>query len=112
MKVRYRILEERTPDGAWETIGVITHWEATPPHLQLDGIVQHTVSTSIWRIILQRVRANHLTLETYDQAIGEFENDYRLLPEIHTLEAETVAELRHQLREKYVYGQQPELATA
>lgn len=104
MKVSYRILQEITPDGEWETLGAITHWESMPRHLQLSGIVQHTVSTAIWRKILERVRKNQLTLETYDEAIGEYQHNYRLLPEIHTIERETAAEIRQYLREKYVYG--------
>ncbi len=104
MKAKYRILEERTPDGGWEIVGVITLFEAEPVHLQLNGIVQHTVSTSIWRVILQRVKERGLTLETYQQAFGEYEQDYRLLPEIHEIEANTAVEIRKRLRDQYVYG--------
>jgi len=104
VKAKYRVLEERTPDGGWETIGVITLFEAEPVHLQLSGLVQHTVSTSIWRVILQRVKERGLTLETYHQAFGEYEHDYRLLPEIHEIEADTAKEIRKLLRDQYVYG--------
>jgi hypothetical protein len=109
MKVRYRILEERTAEGGWETIGVITDWESEPAHLRLSGIVQHTISTSIWRVILQRVRERHLTLESYDEAIGDYADDYRLHPDIHIIEAETPQEIRRQLRERYLYAQQAEV---
>ncbi len=104
MKVSYRILQEITPEGEWETIGAIAHWESMPRHLQLSGIVQHTVSTAIWRKILERVRKNQLTLETYHEAMSEYKNSYRLLPEIHSIERETAAELRQYLRDTYVYG--------
>lgn len=104
MKVYYRILQEVAPDGAWETIGVITYWESAPPHLQISGIVQHTVSTAIWKLILERVRKYQLTLETYDEAFGEYERYYRLLPEVHLIQGKTAAEIRQTLREKYVYG--------
>jgi len=104
LKVKYRILEERTIDGGWETIGVITLFDVEPLHLQLNGIVQHTVSTSIWRVILGRVRERGLTLETYHLAFGEYEGDYRLLLEIQEVEGKTAAEIREYLRDKYVYG--------
>jgi hypothetical protein len=109
MKVKYRVLEERTAEGSWETVGVITNWESEPAHLRLSGIVQHTVSTSIWRVILQRVRERQLTLETYHEAIGEYIEDYRLLPEIYTIEAETAQEIRRELQEQYLYAQQAEV---
>lgn len=104
MNVDYRILQELTSDNQWETIGVITHWESAPRHLQLSGIVQHTVSTAMWREILAYVRKHHLTLETYEQAFGEYARYYQLLPEIHRLERETAAEIRQFLRDAYVYG--------
>jgi hypothetical protein len=105
MYVKYRVLQEITPDGDWETIGVITDWESKPSHLRLSGIVQHTVSRPIWRTILERVDERQLTLETYHEAFGEYERFYRLLPEIYELEAGSAAEIRRQLREQYVYGQ-------
>ena len=104
MRVRYRILQEVTPDGVWETIGAITDWESDPPHLRLRGIVQHTVSTAIWRKILTRVDERNLTLENYHEAFGEYERYYRLLPEIYPIEGETAAEIRQVLREKYRYA--------
>jgi hypothetical protein len=109
VKVKYRILQEITPDGEWETIGVITDWESEPAHLRLSGIVQHTVSTAIWRQILERVDERQLTLATYHEALGEFEQYYRLLSEIHQIEGERAAEIRRQLRAQYVYGKQAEL---
>jgi hypothetical protein len=112
MKVYYRILQEITPEGQWETIGTITRWESAPPHLQLSGIVQHTVSTAIWRVILERVRKNHLTLENYHEAFGDYERYYRLFPEIHCIEGESADEIRHSLREKYVYGPLTEAVAA
>lgn len=111
MHVKYRILQESTPDGDWETIGVITDWVSMPTHLRLSGIVQHTVSRAIWRQILERVDERQLSLATYHEAFGEFERYYRLLPEIHQIEGENAAEIRHQLRDQYVYGQQAELVT-
>ena len=104
MRVRYRILQEITPHGGWETIGAITDWEADPPHLRLRGSVQHTISRAIWGKILPRVNEYQLTLETYHEAFGEYERYYRLLPEIYLIEGETAAEIRQFLRDKYVYG--------
>lgn len=104
MKVYYRILQEITPDGEWETVGAITDWVEDPPHMRLRGSVQHTVSTAIWRKILERVKERQLTLETYHEAIGEFKNNYRLLSEIHAIERETAAEIRQYLRDTYVFG--------
>jgi hypothetical protein len=107
MKVSYRIVEEATPGGEWETVGVITFWHDDPPHMQLRGMLQHTVSRSIWGKIRQRVIERHLTLETYHEAIEEYSPDYRILPEIHHLAADTAAEIRHWLREKYVFLKEP-----
>ena len=104
MKVRYRIVQEITPQGDWETIGVITDWESAPPHLRLNGIVTHTVSRPIWGTIMERVEEQHLTLENYHEAIGEYARYYRLLPEIHEIEADTAVEIRKRLRNQYVYG--------
>ena len=104
MKVRYRILQEITPDGAWEIVGTIVDWEADPPHLRLRGIAQHTISGPIWRKIMERVDENQLTLENYHDAFGEYARYYQLLPEIHRLERETAAEIRQFLRDAYVYG--------
>jgi len=104
MKVCYRIVEERTRSGGWEVVGVITFWKSEPPHMQLRSIMQHTVSRSIWRIVQERVKGRRLTLENFHEALGEFNGDYRLLPEIHMIKGESAAELRQVLREKYVYG--------
>lgn len=104
MKVHYRIVEERTRSGGWEVVGAITRWESDPPHMQLRSIMQHTVSRSIWRTIQERVKEYGLTLENFHEALGKFDQDYRLLPEIHTVEGKSAAELRQVLREKYVYG--------
>lgn len=109
MKVRYRVLQEISPEGVWETVGTIIDWEADPPHLRLRGVVQHTVGGPIWRKIMDCVEECHLTLETYHDAFGEYERYYRLLPEIHTIERETAAEIRQFLQDTYVYG--PVLAT-
>jgi|688.fasta_scaffold468641_3 hypothetical protein len=112
MKVRYRIVEERTRQNDWEIVGAITLWESDPPQLQLRGIMQHTVSRSIWRIIHERVTENNLTLENFHEALGEFARDYHLRPEIHCIEGESAAEIRHSLREKYVYGPLTEAVAA
>ncbi|MEZ4863722.1 MAG: hypothetical protein R3C14_20540 [Caldilineaceae bacterium] len=112
MKVRYRILEERTRQDTWETVGTITFWESDPPHLQLRGIMQHTVSRSIWRIIQERVQKCNLTLENFHEAIGEYERDYRLLPDIHVIEGDSAAEIRQSLRDRYVYGPLTEAVAA
>ncbi len=108
MKVRYRIVEEITPDGDWDIVGVIVHWESDPPHMQLRGLISHTVSRPIWHAIGKRVDEYQLTLETYHRALEEYERYYRNLPEIYALEAPTAADLRRILREKYVFT--PELA--
>ena len=107
MKVSYRIVEEVTPGGEWETVGVIALWHDDPPHMQLRGMLQHTVSRSIWGKIRQRVKERHLTLETYHEAIGEYNADYRILPEVHHITVDTAAEIRHWLREKYIFLQEP-----
>lgn len=111
MKVRYRILQEITPEGKWEIVGAIVDWEADPPHLRLRGIAQHTISGPIWRKIMERVDEHHLTLETYHHAFDEYDRYYRLQPEIHLLEGESAAEIRQVLREKYVYGPLAEAVT-
>jgi hypothetical protein len=103
MKVNYRIVEEITPENTWETVGVIVHWASDPPHMQLRGLIAHTVSRPIWRAIGERVEQQQLTLENYHLALGEYKKYYRLLPEIHQLEAPTAAEIRRQLREQYVF---------
>jgi len=112
LKIRYRIVQEITAEGDWDTVGVIADWEAAPAQLRLNGIIAHTVSTPIWRIIGERVDERQLTLETYHQALGEYERYYRILPEIHTFAAETAAEIRRQMREKYVFKMEPALAQA
>lgn len=104
MKVHYRILQEITPEGVWETVGAIVDWTMDPPQIRLRGVAQHTINGPIWRTIMTRVDELKLTLETYHEAFGEYKKYYRLLPEIHTIERETAAEIRQYLREKYVYG--------
>lgn len=103
MKVSYRIVEEVTPSGDWETVGVITFWHEAPPHMQLRGMLQHTISRSIWSKIRERVKERQLTLETYHEALGEYAESYRLQPETHLIVAETAAEIQQQLREKYIF---------
>lgn len=112
MRVRYRIVEERTRSGGWEVIGTITVWESDPPHMQLRSIMQHTVSRSIWKIIQERVQERGLTLENFHEALGEFDCDYCLQPELHTIQGETDAEIRQFLRKEYVYGPRAETITA
>lgn len=104
MDVKYRILQELNPSEEWETIGVITYWKSDPPHLQLRGIVQHTVSTAIWSKVMKRAKEQMLTLENYHNAFGEDITDYRLLPEIHTITGETASEIRQSLRKKYLFS--------
>lgn len=106
MKVSYRIVQEITPAGEWETVGVVALWHDDPPHMQLRNFLQHTVSQSIWGKIKQRVRERQLTLETYHEAIEEYSPFYRILPEIHHLTASTAAEIRQQLRQKYIFWQE------
>jgi hypothetical protein len=89
MKVSYRIVEEANPNGDWETVGVIAVWHDDLPHMQLRGMLLHTVSRSIWGKIRQRVAERKLTLETYHEAIGEYSSSYRIRPEIHQITAET-----------------------
>ncbi len=103
MKVSYRIVEEVTPDGEWETVGVITLWHDDPPHMQLRGMLQHTVSRFVWGEIQKRAKERQLTLDTYHEAIEEYNTLYRILPEIHQITADTAAEIRHRLREKYIF---------
>jgi hypothetical protein len=103
VKVSYRIVEEVTPRGTWETVGVITFWPEAPPHMQLRGMLQHTVSRSIWSKIRERVKERHLTLETYHEALEKNARSYRLQPETHLIVAETAAEIQRQLREKYIF---------
>ena len=107
MKISYRIVQEITPTGEWETVGVVALWHADPPHMQLRNFLQHTVSQPIWGKIKQRVKERKLTLETYDQAIEEYSSDYQILPEIHTFTADTAAKIRHYLREKYIFAGEP-----
>lgn len=107
MKIRYRIVQERNSELGWETIGVIAHWPSMPFHLQLNGMIQHTVSAPIWRAIGERVDEQQLTLETYHLAFTGFEQYYRLLPEIHELEADSAADIRRTIREKYVWVAEP-----
>lgn len=103
VKVKYRLVEERTPDDQWEVIGVIALWLDEPLHLQLRGLMQHTVSTSIWHEIQDRVYKNQLTLENYHEALKGYGQDYRLQPEIHTVEGKTADDIRHYLRQEYIY---------
>jgi len=105
MEVKYRIVEEATPEGEWEVVGVISLWPDDPPYLQLRGMLQHTVSRPIWNKIRQRVKENELTLETYHEALKGFEHNYRIQPDIHTFNATTPAEARREIREKYIFVQ-------
>lgn len=112
MKIRYRIVQEITPEGDWDTVGIISDWENAPAHLRLNGIIAHTVSRPIWQTIGERVDEQQLTLETYHQALGEYERYYRILPEIYTFEAASAAEIRRQMRVKYVFKTESVLAQA
>jgi hypothetical protein len=107
VEVKYRIVEEVTPQGNWETAGVITFWPEEPAHMQLRGMLEHTVSRPIWGKIRQRVKERDLTLETYHEALAEYERYYRILPEIHTITRPTAAEIRRWLREKYIFLTEP-----
>ena len=103
MKARYRIVEEVTQNGEWETVGVIALWLSDRPHLQLRAMLAHTVSRSIWKTIQQRVAERGLTLETYHNALEEYSGYYRIQPEIHEIEAQTANEIRRYFREKYIF---------
>lgn len=103
MKVRYRIVEEVTQNGEWETVGVIALWLSDTPHLQLRAILAHTVSRSIWKTIQQRVAERQLTLETYHKALEDYNGYYRIQPEIHDIKAQTPNEIRRYFREKYIF---------
>lgn len=103
MEVKYRVVEEVTPQGEWEVAGVIALWSESPPYMQLRSMLEHTVSRPIWGKIRQRVKERGLTLETYHEALEGYERYYRLQPEIRTIKANTAAEIRHRLREKYIF---------
>ena len=103
MEVKYRVVEELTPKGDWEVAGVIALWPEEPPYMQLRSMLEHTVSRSIWGKIRQRVKERNLTLETYQEALEDYERYYRIQPKIHTITADTAAEIRHTLRERYVF---------
>ncbi len=107
MKVSYRIVQEITPAGEWETVGVVAFWHDDPPHMQLRNFLRHTVSQPIWGKIKQRVKDRQLTLGAYHEAIEEYSPFYRILPEIHHITAGTAAEIRHQLRQEYIFLQEP-----
>jgi len=102
--VHYRIVEEITLNGQWETVGVIAEWPDAPPHLKLRCLLQHTVSRSIWKTIQQRATARHLSLEKYHETLEEYSSCYRIANEIHHIEADSAAEIRQRLREKYVFA--------
>lgn len=107
MKIRYRIVEEISENRSWQAIGVIADWESDPPHIRLRGYLANGISAPIWRTIGERVDEQQLTLETYHLAFTGFDQYYRLLPEIHELEADSAAEIRRIIREKYVWVAQP-----
>ena len=107
MQVSYRVVQEITPAGEWETIGVIVFWSEASPHLQLRSLLQHTVSRPIWAAIQQRVAERQLTLETYHEALEEYSRFYHILPEIHHLTAANANAIRRQLREKFVFLSEP-----
>ena len=105
MKVSYRIVEEVTPNGEWETVGVITLWSSDPPHLQLRAMLAHTVSRHIWKTIQQQVAKRQLTLQSYHEALEEYSSYYRIQPQIYETEAQTANEIRHYFRQTYIFSQ-------
>jgi hypothetical protein len=111
-RIKYRIVKEITPNGQWDPVGVVALWESDPPHMQLRSMLAHTVSRPIWRAIGERVDERRLTLETFHLALGEYERYYHILPEIWDLEAETAAELRRAIRERFVFKQDMPLVQA
>jgi hypothetical protein len=107
VEVKYRVVEEVTPKGDWEIAGVIALWPEEPSYMQLRSMLEHTVSRPIWGKIRQRVKEQCLTLETYHEALEDYERYYRIHPEIRTIRANTAAEIRHRLREKYIFLREP-----
>jgi 3-dehydroquinate dehydratase len=103
MKVSYRIVEEVSPNGEWETVGVITLWSSDPPHLQLRAMLAHTVSRPIWKTIQQRVAEGQLTLQSYHEALEEYSHYYRIQPQIYDIEAQTANQIRHHFRQTYIF---------
>ena len=106
MKVSYRVIEEVTPDGHWENVGVIAFWQSAPPHLQLRGMLQHTVSRPVWRTIRQRATQRKLTLERYHEALEEYDAYYRIQEKACYIEGGSSDEIRKRLREKYIFVNQ------
>ena len=37
MEIKYRIVEEITPEKTWEAVGVIALWPDDPPHMQAQN---------------------------------------------------------------------------
>lgn len=103
MKVRYRIVEEVTPNNEWRTVGVVAMWLSDAPHLQLRAMLAHTVSRSAWKTIQQRVKEHQVTLESYQEALEEYAHYYRIQPEIYEIEAQTSHEIRRYFRETYIF---------
>jgi len=107
MKVSYRLVEEMTATGEWETVGLIALWPNDSPRLQLRGMLQHTVSRPIWKKIRQRINERQLSLETCHEALDEYSHIYRILPKIHQITAKSAAEVRQQFRKKYIFESDP-----
>lgn len=103
MKVRYRIVEEVTPNNEWETVGVVAKWLSDAPHLQLRAMLAHTVSRSVWKTIQRRVKERQMTLESYHEALEEYGPYYRIQPEIYDIQAQTSDEIRRYFRETYIF---------
>ena len=107
IEVKYRIVEEINVEGQWDIIGAVVLW---PDGLR--PLLQHTASPPIWREICRYVQEHQLSLENYERALGEYARYYRISPEIHTLEGETVQELRQRLRQMYVFSRETTLMEA
>ncbi len=104
---RYKVIYQITPGNDWEIKGVPVDWGEGAINLMKQGY-----SKQIWREVCRQAREEELSLENYEQALGEYTRYYRISPDIHTLEGETTQELRQRLRQMYVFSREPTLTKA
>jgi len=108
--VKYRIMQSRwEEDNSWETWGIM--YENYGKILR-DYPILYSMMLSdpkeIKRHFDQNIRERKLSIESAEEAFGDYADRYRLSPEIYTAEGDSFDDIVADLKERYLGYKRPE----
>jgi hypothetical protein len=109
MIVKYRILQSKWPDENWRIRGIM--YENHGSILKAYPILYSMMLSDpkeIKRHFDQNIRERQLSIESAEEAFGDYADRYRLSPEIYTAEGDSFDDIVADLEERYLGYKRPE----